>query len=212
MKKLILNISCLALLALYQTGCVGMGGEQISLSHDQLIAPAQKCDGNIDLRKPVIDNRSRKECIGIATATVFASETGTITTDSDIKEQISEQIKQALETIGYNIKVTEGSNNVTSKVILLITIDGFWFKNYNWFWPVVPTSGNIQLTLKLEDTSGKILFDKIYNTKGSSYCLSGHCAFEAATKEAMTELLNKIVEDFSSNQVRSVIESANKSS
>jgi len=52
---------------------------------------------------------------------------------------------------------------------------------------------------------GKKLFEKSYEGGGNSLCLTGHCAFETATKEAMTEVLNKITKDFSSQSVRGMI-------
>jgi hypothetical protein len=122
-----------------------------------------------------------------------------------------EQMKKALTSLGYQGNLVKNDNNHNSagqksSLRLKVAINDFYFRNYNWLFPIVPTWGDIKLTLILEEsTRNQKLFEKSYEGGDHSLCLSGHCAFETATKGAMTKLLNKIIEDFSSSPVRDLI-------
>ena len=92
--------------------------------------------------------------------------------------------------------------------MLLVSIDEFHFKNYNWLWPYVPTWGLIGLTLSVRDANGDISFERSFTGKGRSHCLSGNCAFTGATKDAMTRLLDQIVEACSTPDFRDALSEA----
>ena len=184
-------------------GCVGIGGEKITLSHDTLAIPTQKYTEKLVVEKPATDLREEKDRIGRTTITAFAISSGSVTTTTPANEQIVEQIIDALSSIGY--QVNKNSSNVVNPLTLKVSLNEIWFKNYNWLFPLVPTWGDIKITLFLENASGKKLFEKSYEGSGNSLCLSGSCAFGSATKEAMTDVLNKVVADFSSQTVRNSI-------
>lgn len=189
-------------------GCVGIGGEKITLSHDTLAIPAQKYTDKLVVEKPATDLREEKDRIGRTTITAFAISSGSVTTTTPANQQIVEQIIDALSSIGYQVNKNNSSSDSTNAVkplTLKVALNDIWFKNYNWVFPLVPTWGDIKITLSLENASGKKLFEKSYEGSGSSLCLSGNCAFGSATKEAMTDVLNKVVADFSSQTVRNSI-------
>lgn len=190
------------------TGCVGIGGEQIALMHEPLAAPSQRYTEKLSIQKPADDLREEKDRIGRATITVFAITSGSITTTSPVEEQVVEQIRDALASLGYQADLPDSGRDVTTQVAplkLKVALNEIWFKNYNWFFPMVPTWGDMKVTLVLENAGGRKLFEKSYEGGGNSLCLTGHCAFETATKEAMTEVLNKITKEFSSQSVRDMI-------
>ena len=191
------------------TGCVGIGGEKIALSHDVLTTSTQKYNKKLSVENPAVDLREEKDRIGRTTFTLFAITTGNVTTTNPVGEQMVDQIIDALSSLGYqSTKSTNGivnTNNTEQPLVLKIAINEIWFKNYNWLFPIVPTWGDIKITIFLENTNGKKLFEKAYQGDGSSLCLSGHCAFNSATKEAMTNILNAVISDFSSQTVRNLI-------
>ena len=193
------------------TGCVGIGGEQITLSHEPLNNVPQKYTEKLTIETNANDLREEKDRIGRATVTVFAITSGSITTTNPVGEQMVNQIVDALSSLGYQANKSTNVLTNTSKtlepLILKIELNEIWFRNYNWIFPLVPTWGDIKITLFLENSNGKKLFEKTYQGGGSSLCLSGHCAFNNATKEAMTEVLNALVKDFSSQPVRDLITS-----
>ena len=186
---------------LYLMGCVGQGGNRVDLAHDALSTPKQRLSESIAMQKSAEDRRAARERIGHATMTVFAVESGSVTTTDPVAEGVVMQVKQALESIGYQVTLVDSAHPVTNPSnILKVNIKEFYFKNYNWFWPIVPTWGSIELGLTIENPDGKVLYEKSFRGGGNSYCLTGECAFGTATKEAMTEVLNKIVEECSGEE------------
>lgn len=112
-------------------------------------------------------------------------------------------MKQALESLGYQVTLVDSTHPVPNpSSILKVRINKFYFQNYNWIWPIVPTWGSIAPELTIQNPDGKVLYDKSFSGSGNSYCLTGECAFGTATKEALTEVLNKIVEACSSEEFR----------
>ena len=182
-------------------GCVGAGGNRVDLAHDTLSTPKQRLSESNAMQKSAEDRRAARERIGHATMTVFAVESGSVTTTGPVAEGVVMQVKQALESIGYQVTLVDSAHPVTNPSnILKVNIKEFYFKNYNWFWPIVPTWGSIELGLTIENPDGKVLYEKSFHGGGNSYCLTGECAFGTATKEAMTEVLNKIVEECSGEE------------
>ena len=188
-------------------GCVGQGGNRVDLAHDILSTPKQRLSESIAMQKSAEDRRESRERIGHATMTVFAVESGSVTTTDPLTEGVALQVKQALESIGYQVTLVDSAHPVTNPSnILKVNIKEFYFKNYNWFWPIVPTWGSIELGLTIENPAGKVLYEKSFRGGGNSYCLTGECAFGTATKEAMTDVLNKIVEECSGEEFHHALE------
>jgi hypothetical protein len=183
-------------------GCVGIGGTQIHLAHDTLSTPNQNISESIHMQKFAEDRRETNWRIGHATlrGCVICHETeiGDLTTTDPITVEVVMQVKQALERIGYQVTLVDLAHPAPNPPsILKVNIKEFYFKNDNLFWPLVPTWGSIELELTIENSLGKVLYEKSFSGSGNSYCLTGECAFGTAMKEAMTEVLNKIVEECS---------------
>lgn len=186
-------------------GCVGSGGTQVQIAHDALSTPKQSFSESIVMQKSADDRRMGGR-IGHATTTVFAIESGDVTSTAPLTEEVVTQVKQALESLGYQVTLVDSTHPVPNpSSILKVRINKFYFQNYNWIWPIVPTWGSIALALTIQNPDGKVLYDKSFSGSGNSYCLTGECAFETATKEALTEVLNKIVEACSSEEFRQAL-------
>jgi hypothetical protein len=186
-------------------GCVGIGGTQVQIAHDALSTPKQSFSESLIMQKSADDGRVAGR-IGHATTTVFAVESGDVTSTAPLTEEVVTQVKQALESLGYQVTLVDSTHPVSyPSSILKVRINKFYFQNYNWIWPVVPTWGSIALALTLQNPDGKVLYDRSFSGSGNSYCLTGECAFGAATKEALTEVLNKIVQACSSEEFRQAL-------
>ena len=182
-------------------GCVGIGGTQIHLAHDTLSMPNQTLSEFIVMQKFAEDRRATNGRIGHATMSAFAGEIGDVTTTDPLTEEVVMQVKQALESLGYQVTLVDSAHPVpNSSSIVKVNIKEFYFKNYNWLWPLVPTFGSIELGLTIENPDRKVLYEKSFRGSGNSYCLTGECAFGTATKEALTKILNKIVEGCSGKE------------
>jgi hypothetical protein len=137
---------------------------------------------------------------------LFAIESGDVTSTAPLTEEVVTQVKQALESLGYQVTLVDSMHPVPNPFsILKVGINEFYFKNYNWIWPIVPTWGSIALDLTLHKPDGKMVYCKLFRGSGNSFCLTGECAFGAATKEALTEVLNKIVGACSSEEFRQAL-------
>jgi hypothetical protein len=183
-------------------GCVGIGGTQVQIAHDALSTPKQSFPDSIVMQKSADDDHVRAR-IGHATVTVFSIESGDVTSTTPLTEEVVTQVRQAVESLGYQVTLVDSTHPVPNpSSILKVRINKYYFQNYNWFWPIVPTWGSIALELTLQNPDGKVLYHRSFSGSGNSYCLTGDCAFGAATKEALTEVLNKIVAACSSEEFR----------
>jgi hypothetical protein len=67
----------------------------------------------------------------------------------------------------------------------------------------IPTWGNIQLETALASRNGSIAWSRIF--KGSGFSVNFFNGYTSAAREAMTEILNHMVQAFSSNEFRSAL-------
>jgi hypothetical protein len=186
-------------------GCVGAGGTQVQLAHDALSTPTQSFSESILMQKSADDDRMSSR-IGHATFTLFAIESGDVTSTTPLTEEVVTHVRQALESLGYQVTLVDSTHPVPNpSSILKVRINKYYFQNYNWLWPIVPTWGSIALELIIQNADGKASYQKSFSGSGNSYCLTGECAFGVAMKEALTEVLNKIVEACSSDEFRHAV-------
>lgn len=196
------------------SGCVGMGGETIRLSHDDLGQPKSQFSETLNLKAPAEDLRAERRRIGRATFTVFAITSGSIRTQDSVEEEVLNEVKLALEAGGYRVKVVRGlaPTDGSVPIILKAAVHQLYFKNYNWVFPFVPTWGDIEIALTVEDASGERLFRRSFIGSGTSYQLIGHDAFETAVKEAMTDICQQIRDMVRSTDFRRIIETVDSKS
>src|SRR4029077_10428465 len=186
-------------------GCVGSGGTQVQIAHDALSTPTHSFSESIVMQKSADDGRMGGR-IGHATFSLFAIESGDVTSTVPLTEEVATQVSQALESLGYQVTLVDSTHpapNPSSS--LKVRINEFYFKNCNWLWPIVPTWGSIALELTLHNPDGRLVYEKLFSGSGNSFCLTGGSAFGAATKEALTKVLNKIVVACSSEEFRQAL-------
>ena len=189
-------------------GLVGCApSHQMSLAHDVLATPQQRFSDHIVMQKQAEDRREAPGRIGHKTSTLFAIESGSVETTNPVGIEIAMQVKEALESVGYQITLAEAPySDPLPTNILKVQINEFYFKNYSWFAPLFFTGGNIALTLTLENHEGKVLFARTFQQKGdSNRPFEG--GFDVAIKEAMTEILNQIVKVSSTEEFRQALKS-----
>ncbi len=202
MNKLISTVT-LVMIFIWLTGCGGV----IPLTHHPLNSPKQQFSDVLLLQESVNDVREDQNAIGRTTITVFAITSGYIHTQTEFKQKIVELVSQALETIGYHVNIVGLKGiSTTNSPIVKIEVDEFWFKDYTYFWPIVPTWGSIGLSLIVERPNGQIIFNQTFAGKGNSFCLlADECAFKTATSEALTDVLNQIVQELSGKKFHSAL-------
>jgi hypothetical protein len=189
-------------------GLVGCGpSHQMSLAHDVLATPQQRFPDHIVMQEQADDRRENPGQIGQKTATLFAIPNGSVETTNPVGIEVVMQVKEALESAGYQITLAEAPySGPLPTNILKVQINEFHFKNYNWLAPLFFTWGNIALTLTLENPEGKVLFSKTFQQSGNSY-RPFEGGFDIAIKEALTEILNQIVNVSSTEEFRQALKS-----
>jgi hypothetical protein len=201
MKYLALAVSCLSL-----TACVGIGGESVDLGHEPLKVPEAHGSGSVSLVRPAADSRPDMSRIGRATITVFAFTSGNVHTLTPLGEQVADQVEGTLRDAGFDVRRIDGTSSPEpGSSVMSVTIRQLYFRNYNWFWPIVPTWGDIELVVQVRSTQGQLLVEKDLKGSGSSLCLKGSCAFRNATREAMTEVLNQLVAETSTAEFKTAL-------
>lgn len=175
------------------TGCVGIGGEKIPVLHDPIESAAGSGEGTVAVARTARDLREETSRIGRTTITVFAITTGNVTTQSPVTHEIVDAVAAALSHAGYEVRLFESDVALDSPAAAVsVEIHDFWFKNYNWFWPIVPTWGDLAVALRVTGDSGQSLYERTFEGDGSSVCLLGNCAFKAAVRRATNEVLEQI--------------------
>lgn len=202
-RKPAVALLCISLIM----GLVGCGhSHQMSLAHDDLATPHQRFSDHIVLQEQADDRRENLGPIGQMTVTLFAIPSGSVETTSPVGIEVVMQVKEALESAGYQITLAKAPYSAPLPTnILKLQINEFHFRNYSWFAPLLFTWGNIALTLTLENHEGKVRFARTFQQSGNSY--RPFDGFEVAIKEALTEILNQIVKVSSTEEFRQALKS-----
>ena len=94
-------------LTLVTSGCVGIFGETVSLSHDELKPPANPASGPIAMPKVAHGGPINRD-IGYATVTVFGFTDGTIYTPDPVGVEMGAQVADALQGASYDVHTFDG--------------------------------------------------------------------------------------------------------
>jgi len=175
-------------LVLAATGC--------SVKFDPTIPPAPAGQPYGDSLAVEQAARGMPEVVGHGRFTVFAIEVAPVTfSNGPGAEVFMDQIEQTFEAAGYQV-VDASSAAAVPRVEC--QIDEFDFSNYTWLFPIVPTWGGIDLTLRLVDASGNVPWEKSYS--GSSWNL--WYSFSSAVNGAAEKILEQVAEDARGQEFR----------
>ena len=186
----------LAALALGTSGCA------VALKHDALNAPGHSYNDPLATARlgKGIDGK-----VGWGRFTVFAIPIVPIYISGakDGNEQVADQVRDALRQVGYNVTVVDALTSTTGPV-LKCQVNKFWFSNYTWLFPIVPTWGSIDLTVSVEAPgSTTTLWTRGFSGSGSS--LNFFDGYSSAANEALTKILKEMVTEFSSEQFHTAV-------
>ena len=178
----------------------------IWLSHDVLSIPQQRFSDHIIMQKEVDDRRGAPDRIGHRyTLCLLPDIGGGVYAIDPVGIEIVRQVKEALESVGYHVTLTDVpySDPLPAK-LLKIQINELYFKNcgLHFF-----TWGNISLTLTLTSHEGKVLFVATAQEDGQSM-LGGFMewrGFTEAVKKSLTGVLNQIVTASSTEEFRQAL-------
>lgn len=110
----------------------------------------------------------------------------------------------ALAQVGYKVEVVE-TDAVPREPVLKCQVDRFYFNNYTWLAPIVPTWGSAALTTTLGSSDGRVLWSRSF--KGRGVMLNFFNGYTSAANTSMQKILNKTVEAFASDEFRRALTS-----
>ena len=186
----------LAVLSLGTSGCT------VALKHDALNPPSHTYN------EPLATARLAKGIDGKVgwgrfTAFYIPIVPIYISGDKDDNELVADQVRDALRLAGYNVAVVDAITSTTGPV-LKCNVNTFWFNNYTWLFPFVPTWGSINLTVSVEaGTTGTVLWTREFS--GGGFSANFFDGYSSAANKAMTGILNKMVTEFSSQQFHTAL-------
>ena len=196
--KLILDSSlskiiCFLLITVVISGC------SVTLKHHSLDVPSQQFSDQIGASSKT---RAFSTHVGYGRFTVFSIPVIAVHIVGDGRMNVMELICDALKQVGYN--VNEVLSGMQSEVpIITCKVEKFWFNNYTWFFPFVPTWGRIQLETKLISPEGEVLWSRKFTGKG--FTANFFNGYTSAANKSIKKILNGMVKEFSGEEFHSIL-------
>lgn len=179
------------LLAVLIAASTVLSGCSVKMARDEgaLVAPsngvvttAQKAEG--------VDGK-----VGWGRITMFYIPVVPIFVEGDANELVMDQVRRALRASGHQIAVhPEGTSQ--SGLVVKAKVDDFWFNNYTWFFPLVPTWGSVKVAISVVDPRGNPVWTKSFD--GSGITLNFFNGYTSASDQAWETLSTAMIAEFSS--------------
>jgi hypothetical protein len=174
------------LLVLSLSGC-----SITQLQHTELQIPENLQSGQVYVEERATGFTGGR--VGWGRVTVFSIPVVPIHIHSDEAIDLMQVVQDSLSTAGYAAH-TAGSSQ--GEVVLAAHVNEVRFNNYTWFVPIIPTWGRISVTLTLESASGHVLWEKLFESKGTTYNFTD--GYNIAATKIVTQLADNMVEAFTS--------------
>ena len=175
-------------------------GCSIALNHDELASPARTYSDPIAVstRAEGINGR-----VGWGRVTLFYIPCVPIHIQGDGNEKVMEQVRDALQQAGYRVTPVETTPSPPREPLLKCKVDTFWFNNYTWLAPFVPTWGDIDLTVSLERPGGQVAWQQSFH--GHGFSANFFDGYSSAANKAMTEILNQMIDAFAGDDFHNAL-------
>jgi hypothetical protein len=167
------------LLVLSLSGC-----SITQLQHTELQIPENLQSGQVYVEERATGFTGGR--VGWGRVTVFSIPVVPIHVQSDEAIDLMQVVQDSLSTAGYAAH-TAGSSQ--GEVVLAAHVNEVRFNNYTWF-------GRINVTLTLESASGHVLWEKLFESKGTTYNFTD--GYNIAATKIVTQLADNMVEAFTS--------------
>jgi hypothetical protein len=182
--------------------CLDLCGCSIALRHDPLVPPRQRFNDTVRTARQAegIDRE-----VGWGRFTIFYIPVVPVYIDGDGNQEIMDQVRDALRQVGYSVVVADPPTLESDDLVLTCRIKDFWFNNFTALFPplLIPTWGEIRLEAALSSRNGSTVWS--HEFEGSGFSINYLNGYTSAAGEAMTEILNHMVQVFSSDEFRSAL-------
>ena len=188
----IVPVSIVLGLMLLVSGC------SIALNHEELPSPPRTYSDPIAVssRAEGLEHR-----VGWGRCTVFYIPCVPIHIQGDASAEVMQQVSDALQRAGYKVTVVE-TQAPPNTPELKCHVDTFYFNNYTWLFPFVPTWGDIDLTLTLQ-RGGQPEWTQTFH--GHGWSANFFDGYSSASNKAMGEILDQMVSAFGSDQFHNAL-------
>lgn len=124
----------------------------------------------------------------------------------DDNQKVAAEVHEALRVAGYTVRTVASEAAEPDGAVLKGHVDKFWFSNYTWLFPFVPTWGDIEITLMLQSSTERSLWS--HSFKGHGFSANFFNGYTSAAGKAMTTVLNEMISAFTSDEFRRGFETA----
>lgn len=133
--------------------------------------------------------------VGWGRFTVFYIPLIPVRVEGDANAKIMETVAEALRISGYepvHRRTLEGDGTP----IVTCKVEEFWFNNYTWLWPWVPTWGDIRLQISVE-RGGVTKWSRTFSSSGRGNGMIG--GFSDAGNAALGQMMDQMARTFVSD-------------
>ncbi len=162
-----------------------------SLQHDVLEEPTEIRAGEVRVESQATGFTGGK--VGWGRITLFSIPVAPVYIHSDEARDMMDIVSSALTTAGYSPEFAESADGAP---LIKADVTRARFNNYTWLAPLMPTWGNVDVTLQLVSIGGEVLWEESVHGGGTSWSVFE--GFNVAATKSMTELANNMVAAFTS--------------
>jgi len=176
------------------------GCTTVAISHGPLKEPAAKHEEKVGIYDTLSSRPLRRT--GRVTTGIFGIvKWGSIRTELDIDRKLMAGVREALDQAGYD-STSIKSKDCYSGPIIKCKADKFWFNVNLWAFPVIWSSGRLQLTVSLSSSAtGEIIWQKSFEEASSVITDTN----DKPISVAFTAVLNRLVDAFSSEEFHEAV-------
>lgn len=120
--------------------------------------------------------------------------------EGDANQLVMEQVRKALTASGNTIAIQAEGGVTSDGPVLQTKVDRFWFNNYTYFFPIVPTWGSVQLTISVTNSDGATLWQKAF--EGSGFTFNFFNGYTSAAEQSWESIHQEMVAAFTDPQFK----------
>jgi len=185
-------------LRLQLIACLLITGCSVDLAHGPLASPERMQSGTA----ATYWRASGPDFKQVGTAVIGLLLWLSIEIDGDGNERVADQVRDALRRAGYGVTIVNRQAQLEGPV-LDCRVNRLWFWGTYFLWPFAQTWGSIELVATVVAPDHTARWSRRF--RGGAFTFNFWDPFNAAASEAMTEIANDMVQEFSGEDFRRAI-------
>lgn len=124
--------------------------------------------------------------------------------EGDANELVMEQVRKSLRASGNAVAVTTESGTYEGPVVNA-KVEQFWFNNYTYFFPLVPTWGNVAILVTVDTKDGAQLWRKTF--EGNGFTLNFFNGYTSSSDQSWEKIAAEMTAAFSTPEFKAMFAS-----